>query len=359
MADVDPKEILVRNKALVGAYVLALLPIGLYFPLVAGGVKGAPNDPQSFLGKANVLRRSSSKATDFASRIENPNPETMVYTERHVAALEQQAKLHAKELRALGELVRKRDANLERWFDDPKFAKLKPGEEAPTSFGAEFSTYWANVAIPSLIERYREIVLPAGAVSDRPNLYDRTPGANELRKSQKIYWIQEAILEAIRAATEPALATLTGPPQFTERRGEEGSLYDVVEVRLELSCSFRQLPRLVRELLAREISMEVTKLELRKAPFRFERPELGLLVDGMGETFTEDQYTGTLPEGVQFAGEDKLESYIPEPNVRVSLTIDVFDFKPPPAPPAEEGEGEDVMDEGALDDAGGEPTDGE
>lgn len=370
MADVDPKEILVRNKALVGAYVLALVPIGLYFPLVANGVKGAPNDPQSFMGKANTLGRSSRKATDFADRIENPTPDAMVYTERHVAALEEQGKLYAQELRALGELVRERDAKLERWFEDPKFSKLEPGEEAPTSFGAEFRTYWANVAIPKLVERYRAIVLPAGAPAERPYLYDREPGDNELRKSQKIYWIQEAILEAIQTATDPKQAsdpatapppaTLVGPPQFNELRGEEGSLYDVIEVRLELSCSFRHLPRLVRELLAREISMEVTKLEVRKAPFRIERPELGLLVDGMGETFTEDQYTATLPEGTKFLGEDKLESYIPEPHVRVGLTLAVFDFKPPPPPPAEEGEGEgDMMDEGALDDAGGESAGGD
>src|SRR5690606_11892502 len=115
-------------------------------------------------------------------------------TERHVAALEQQAKLHAKEVRALAELVRERDGKLERWFDDPKFSKLKPGEDprADKSLGAEFRTYWANVAIPKLIERYRAIVLPAGGATDRPHLFDREPADNELRKAQKYYWIQEA-----------------------------------------------------------------------------------------------------------------------------------------------------------------------
>ena len=39
MADLDPKELALKNIPLIVIYVAALVPIGLYFTMVADGVK--------------------------------------------------------------------------------------------------------------------------------------------------------------------------------------------------------------------------------------------------------------------------------------------------------------------------------
>lgn len=178
-----------------------------------------------------------------------------------------------------------------------------------------------------------------------PRLQARA-GKNQLEEAQKIYWIQQAIFEAILKATGGNAEVLT-EPQFSREKPVDGQIYQTTRARIELSCSFRDLPKIVRKLLAQPICIRVSDLELTKAPFQINNTELRLNVDGMGSTFTDDYYSSELDDASLFPGEAKLEEILPEPAVKLTLSLEVFDFEPPAPEPAEdEGAGEDASDEG-------------
>lgn len=342
MAAVDPKELLLRNKVMVGAYVLAIVPIVLWF-VVVDGVKG------QYQAATNKLRSSASTAKSMANAIGSENPEERVYTEADVQTLKDRRALYAAELRKLVELVTDADVELEKWFSTF-------GDKTPAP--ADYITEW-NKQIGLLTEKYREVVTgPDGTT----HVYNDPPTGDALRAFQKRFWIQEAILEALQQASAAGRATVRlaqkvdFPPVAP---GGGARAVERIPARVTVICPFPSVPLVVRELLARKIPMRVAGLRVVKEPFSYEstnplfahygetKPRFG--IDGREYVFQQHVYTATLAnKGVNTAQ----EHWIPEPPVRVELLVESYDInkaalpKPEPVDGEGEGEGEASSDEG-------------
>lgn len=341
MAAVDPKELLARNKALVGAYVLAIVPIVLWF-VVVDGVKAKY---QAATGK---LRSSASAAKTMAGDLGSTEPGRQVYTDQDVQTLTERKALYARELSNLVGLVKDADAELEKWF--PEF-EGKSSAPAP----ADYITEW-NKQIGFLAETYKAVLTGPDGTS---HVYNDPPTGDALRRYQKRFWIQEAVLEALKQAQ----AGNTGLPVVlaqkidfpTPSSDDKGSAVQRVPARVTILCPFPRVPVVVRELLARKIPMRVAGLRVAKEQFAYEstNPRFShfnetkaprFSVDGREYVFKQNAYTATLTtKGADTAP----ERWIPEPRVKLELLVEAYDINhdalPKPAPA--EGEGDEPKQE--------------
>lgn len=350
----DTKQILASNKPLLGVYALALVPLPLYFVLVAPK-KGDPDSPRavaagenektSYGGAVRKLAGYQSKIDSLSKRIKNQDAEQPVYTKDHIEFFKRRREAYQAQVGEMQRFLWELDQKLERWF--PEFQeKVQPGKEPDRN---DYTTHYTNNAIPKLRDRFADLVnTPAGLM-----LFDTPPPANQLRTYQKRYWIQEACLDALKTAgAGPLLARFEFPVEVAT----EGKPYKLIPARFSFTCSFRNVAKVVRELVAREIPMRVTQLEVEKTDFGgpgspYDQPAIKLQVP-RDIVFRQDAYTGQLDDAADFKGEERLEEYLPEPPVKVSITVEVLDFdvtEPAPPPPPEgegEGEGEDTEGEG-------------
>lgn len=339
MAAIDPKELLLRNKVLVGAYVAALAPAALWFVVVSG----VQAEYQAATGK---LKNSATAAKGMADNIgKTDDPEAHVYTEADVQTLKDRQALYAAELQKLVAVVNDADVELEKWF-------AAFGDKTPTA--ADYITEW-NKQIGLLTEKYKVVATgPDGTV----NVYNDTPTA-DLRQYQKRFWIQEAILEALqqaKAASGGASIQLGSKVDFPPpQAGVAGGAVQRIPARVTVVCPFPSIPLVVRELLARKIPMRVAGLRVAKEPFSYEatdprfphyaetKPKFG--IDGREYVFQQNAYTATLTSK---DADTKPERWIPEPAVRLELLVESYDINkdalPRPAPA--EGEGEQPAEEG-------------
>src|SRR5690606_17631580 len=138
MAAIDPKELLLRNKVMVGAYVAAIVPVVLWF-VVVDGVKG------EYQAATNKLRSSASAAKSMAKNIGSENQEDKVFTDADVQTLKDRRTLYTAELHKLVGLVNDADVELEKWF-------AAFGDKTPTP--ADYITEW-NKQIGLLTEKYK------------------------------------------------------------------------------------------------------------------------------------------------------------------------------------------------------------
>lgn len=342
MAAVDPKEILLRNKVLLGAYVLALVPIGLYFVVIDGGVKA------SFQKEVSSLQSAASSAKSMATNIAEKSTENPVYTEADVETLRKRKEAYQAEYKALVDLVNGAGGELEDWFE--AFQKTPAGQNPNT---ADYLTEWAKQC-GLVAEKYKAIATgPTGETL----IYNEQPAGNELRRAQKRFWVQQAILDAITKAQEGNQGLpirmqqkLDFPPPPSAQPGEQNTTrpYDPIPARVTLVCPFPRVPLLVRELLAQKIPMRVTSLRVDKEPFAYEssdprfthydqtKPRFG--VDGREYVFQGDAFPVTLSAPEHYGNQEK---WLPEPRVKVELMIEAYDFNKieAPAAPAEGGEG--------------------
>jgi hypothetical protein len=343
MAAVDPKEILLRNKVLLGAYVLALVPIGLYFAVIDGGAKG------EFQKKVGELQSAASAAKGMATNITNGSTENPVFTEADVETLKKRKEAYEAEYRSLVDLVNNSGGELETWFE--AFAKTPPGQNPNT---ADYLTEWSKQC--GLIgEKYKAIC--AGPTGETL-IYNEQPAGNELRRFQKRFWVQEAILEALTQAQEgnPGLPLRMQQkldfPQAAPASPSEENIqkpYDPIPARITIVCPFPRVPIVVQKLLSQKIPMRVTSVRVDKEPFSYEgtdprfahydktKPRFG--VDGREYVFQGDTFPVTLTATEHYGNQDK---WLPEPRVKVELMIEAYDFNKiePPAAASEEGEGE-------------------
>ncbi|MCO5170460.1 MAG: hypothetical protein M9894_29340 [Planctomycetes bacterium] len=341
MAAVDPKELILRNKVLVGAYALAIVPIVLWFVVVAG----VQDDYTKATGK---LRSSATAAQRMARNISSGNAEEPVYTDGDVEALKQRQALYARELAKLVEVVDKADVELERWFE--------VFTETPTA--ADYITEW-NKQVGLLSEKYKAVVTgPDGAV----NVYNEPPTGQALRMFQKRFWIQEAILEALNqaqagntGASVRLAQKIDFPTPALDRPGEAPRAVERIPARVTISCPFPRLPLVIRELLARKIPMRVSGVRVVKEPFSYESTDPRFAhyaetrpgrfsVDGREHVFPQDAYTATLTGKGAFVSQ---EHWIPEPPVRIELSVETYDINPAglPKPAAPEPDADTAEEE--------------
>ncbi len=336
MAAVDPKELVLRNKVLVGAYVAAIVPIVLWF-VVVDGVKG------EYQAATNKLKSSASAAKQMAGDLKSEELERKVFTEKDVQTLQDRQKLYAAELSKLVTLVNDADVELEKWFEP--FANKTPTP-------ADYITEWGK-QIGLLTEKYKAVATgPDGTV----HVYNDPPTGGALQEFQKRFWIQEAILEALhqaKAASGGATIRLAQKLDFPPTSG--GATTGAVQripARVTIVCPFPAMPLVVRELLARKIPMRVAGMRVAKESFAYEatdprfphyaetKPKFG--IDGREYVFQQNAYTATLTSK---DANTKQEHWIPEPAVRVELLVESYDINknalPKPAPADEAAEGDE------------------
>ncbi len=333
MAAVDPKELLVRNKLLLIAYVLAIVPIGLWFMLVENGVKA---EYQAATGK---LTKNASAAKGMAKKIKDPTADPPVYTEGDVEAFKVRQAKYAEELTNLVAVVEGADAGLEKWFE-----AFKAGAPSTADYVTEY-----NKQVGLVTEKYKSVVTgPAGEVY----VYNDLPTGDALQKYQKRFWIQQAVLEALTQAqngNQGAPIRLAAKVDFPTSQSPSDGPVEKIPARVTVVCPFPRIPLVIRELLAREIPMRIASMRVDKEAFSYDssdprfkhfadaKPRLS--VDGREFVFQQDAYTATLTAQEQYEGQ---EHWIPEPPVRVELVVETFDINksklPTAAPPAAEGE---------------------
>lgn len=335
MADLDPKELAQRNVPLIVIYVLALLPLPIWFVVVQGGIKDGKND--SVADALKKLKRKQTTIKQFSERVKNNDPE--LFSPNHVQAFNDRATELKKQIAQLEDAIRERDKTLEMWFDDPQFSGLKEGQLPDP---ADYAQYWKSKAIPQMVETYGDLVKPPEEGGD-PYLYSSQPVKDTMKRDQKRYWAQKYILEGIRKGAKhesyidgklgkARLASAISFASDNSRGGsnEEKPIVSSFRAQVELRCSFRDVSTICREILAQPIPMQILALEVSKHPFRFEDRELQLTVDGSEKAFLDSNYSIKLDNFSDFKGDDKLEAYIPEPPVRVQIEVEILDFDLPP-----------------------------
>lgn len=297
-ASIDPKDLLLQNKGLVVAYVLALVPVILHF-VVNGGLAG------EVAKEKGALQRAQNELKAFHSQLSTPD--TPLFTEQDKERLTQRRKLYEEELGSLGGIVADRDAPLERWF-----AKYE-GEANP-----DFNDYlveWESNQIPNLVGKYADLLGDQGQAL----LFVDVPGRNELRMFQKRYWIQCAILEALKQGGAKRLAH----PGIDFREAElvKGADFAVIPVRVTFMATFPNVPLVLKELLSTELTIRVAGMKITKDAFEFERENMA--IDGSRRVFLDYAYGELLRNESPPSNPAQV---ITEPAVKVELTLQVYDF---------------------------------
>lgn len=370
MAGVDPKELAQRNVPLIVLYGAALAAVPAWLVVVKGGVVGDSKTKGTVNHALSELNKKKKSIGSLATRIKAKDANDPVYNENFTKAFEARAKQLNAQSGELGDILRSKDEKLEAWFD--RFAGLKGDAEPDHN---NFKQYWTSQAIPGLVEEFKDIVTDT-TDPERNLLHDDEPtDRNKMRFAQKRFWAQKYLLTAIKQGAEHKIELIKGTriparlqeriqvtePRTTSDGGKDKAppLVTSFRVTLRFLCSFRDLSKIIREVVAQPIPMQIHAFEVSKAPFRIEDREINLLIDGSEKYFAEHHTQILLDEvAAQFKGEDKLEEYVPEPPVSVALEVDVLDFNPPKpkpkaaeeAPPAEAPQDEAPQDEG--DDAG-------
>lgn len=357
MAAIEPKQVILNNKVLVGIYVAALLPIPLWFVLVANGVRGDPvagrGPPGSYGDTKRQLNEAKQLAETMAGKI--GNPEDPLYTQNDVERLEKRKKMMETQLDELRKIVKNADLSLEAWFE--AFASLKGATPAK----AEYDTEW-NKQITKLKDQYKAVL----TTDTGENLaYTDLPpgGADQLRTWQKRYWIQEAILEALvdtnKSASGPASQVrlqsrmdfgAAGPKfgEFVAGPEDKGPPppYDPIDVRLSVRGPLSRLPIVIRELLARKIPLRVKSIRYdNPTAFAMDHQKPRLSIDGKEGYFVQDTYFAKVDvEEAKGLDLNDQTRWVWEPPVVVELQLEVYDFRKeatePPAPPPAPAEGE-------------------
>ncbi|RMG19024.1 MAG: hypothetical protein D6731_00725 [Planctomycetota bacterium] len=348
MADVDPKELARRNVPLILLYVLALVPVVLWFVLVGGGVKGATGrGANSFKSKAALLRRSERQIKTLLGKIKAPEEKDRPFTQAHIQKFKELHEKYAEQLRAMREFIAERDAQLDRWFPDASSTRGLEWEKLPKH--SDYVTDY-NDRINDLVREYRDIVVPEENVA--PRVYRQVPDKRQVRLFQKRFWVQKFLLQALREATAESKkagregAKIQEPVRFSELPvgipaaggKEKKPLVEPIGASLSFTCLFRDVPKVVERLLAQPVAMRVLSLKVAKAPFLIEKSDINLRVDGRDATFGEAYYTAEFQTHDDFKGEDHLDEYLPEPPISVTIEVEALDFnvKKPAEKPAEE-----------------------
>lgn len=360
MAAVDPKELAQRNIPLIALYGVALAALPAWFVVVQGGVVGDKKTKGTVEHAKNQLMQKSRKIKALADRIKAKDPNDPVYNGNFKEHFDAQAKALREQSTKLSELVRAKDQELEKWFE--QFQGLPKGEEPDFN---NFQQHWTSKAIPELKEEFNLIVTDP---SDAELIYlmdDRPRDRNDMRFAQKRYWAQKYLLSAIRdgakhgiGETKPGSAdekpqkipgrlveriAISRPPGSKTGGGEEKEkpLVTTFRVMIKARVSFRDASLIMSKVLEQPIPMQVHSFEINKGSFRIEDRKLNLLVDGSEKVFPDDHAQILLDDLSQFKGDSELEQYVPEPSIILKLEVDVLDFnapepKPKAAPPAEE-----------------------
>lgn len=349
----DAKQIVQRNKALLACYGLAIVPIVLWVLLVVNGVQGAPRG-DSYFKVSRELRSKKSALEEMAQRInETQNAEkdkpaqNPVYTPQHKKAFEARNEALVAQHKAMIDLISERDKALEQWFQEFQGRSEAP---APGDLEAKIKSEIDKIKTS---DRFKDFVVDPSTKS--AYLWSEAVAAGNQRSIQKKWWIQERLLNALRdGGGERLLQMVEFPPVQTApfvappagQAGPPKPFTSGIPVKVVVAVSMRDVPRVCREVLARDIVFKVNKVHVELLPFSITKKA----EDGFEPPlFVNPNPTPVYEQGIYtafFKLADKVpadeEAIFPEPRIKLSLELEAVDFDvdainaaagPPPAPP--------------------------
>lgn len=324
---IDPKELLKNNLPLWITYGVAVVPVVLWF-VVVGGLTTEVERAE------NSLKQKSSQLKQLAKRIESKDAENPVYTPKDVEHFQKQKALYQEAIGKLGQVVQSRDAPLEKWFQSEKWKGTSIEEVTP-----DFADYQVvyNTQVEGLKTTYKALLRDPSMVYAGEGI-----SSDKMVRFQKRFWVQQACLEALKTGGAKELAAKIDFPEATAAGGaeEKDRPYTPVPVRLAFLASFRDLPRVIHALLTQEIAFRITQLVVEKSPFGIERKETVTFSIQSPEGVFESECYGVKFRDTAPANANDQDAWIPEPSVKVDVSLEALDFRPAPKPAPAEGEGE-------------------
>lgn len=325
---VDTKQILQRNVPLVGLYVVAIVPIVLWVLFVVSGVQGGAKDSYRFW--ALQLKQKKTALENISKDIQK-DPSS-VYTPDHKKKFTNRNEELDKQYGDMIKLVGDRDNALEKWM--PALGDVGPGKLPPAP---EFQSR-LNTAIDGLKKDYADIVIDP---TSKTLLLVLDPVAEGTQKKiQKQYWILERVLTALKKGgtvtssdTVPVrLLSQVEFGQIPQSQGQPGPGQTAkkdpvipIPVKLILQMSFRDISKVVRELLAQDVVFRLKSLHTELLPFSITKPDLGVTVNADPKPLYEQTiYNATLGQGGVRPADEEL--VFPEPKLKVTIELEAMDF---------------------------------
>lgn len=327
---IDFKELLKNNLALWITYGLAVVPIILWFVLV-GGVISQAGVSEGQLKQKSAQLKSLSKRID-SNGGEGSEP---VYTPNDVKNFQKQKALYQEAIGKLGQVVQSRDLPLEKWFQSDKWKGTEIDTVSPDF--ADYQVEYGN-RVEALKTSYKALLRDPSHVYAGEGL-----SSDKMVRFQKRFWVQQACLEALKQGGAKELLSKVDFPEGSSAGGGGGPEaerpYSPIPVRLSFKVSFRDLPKAVHAFLTQEIAFRITQLVVEKYQFSIERKEQGnFKVESPEGVFESECYGVKFRDNAPANASDQ-DAWIPEPAVRVDISLEALDFRPPPKAAPAEGEG--------------------
>ena len=263
---VDAKAVLQQNKLLIGLYVVAIVPIVLWVVLVMNGVEGdmANKTPPSYEKALQQLNQKKSALNGYIARIADMKKKVNakqplvnpVYTPKYTAEYQKRNEELKKQFEDMSNLINARDKQLEEWFNDPKIQEQVKAKGEPTS--SDFDSVFKQ-EIARLQRDYADLVFDSSPINKTCFLWQETTTPTNVHPMQKKFWIQERILMALKKAGAEQLLdkidfTVTSAPTFSDKGPH---FMTPIPARMVFKATFRDLPKIVRELLSQDILVPV------------------------------------------------------------------------------------------------------
>lgn len=342
----DPKQVIQKNIVLVVCYVVAVVPVILWVLLVVNGVQGGATG--SYKAVANQLRSKKNELEKMKKEIE-ADP-ALVFTPEHKKKfLERNEELN-RQYDGMIKLVADRDNALEKWLNTLGDV---PKDKPP---GTNTMQTALNTAMDILRKDYKDIAEDSGP-SKTSFLQLETVAEGQQKKLQKQYWILARLLEALKkggtpSPADPVPVRLLSTVEFGQIQvassapGPGGAappkpLMTAIPVKIVATMTFRDIPKVCRELLAQDIVFRLKSLHTELLPFSIAKPDVGVMVNADPKPLYESTiYNATLANADKKPADEEL--WFPEPKLKVTIELDAIDLDmeaiiPPAAvaPPAE------------------------
>ncbi len=340
----DPKQVIQKNIPLVVCYVVAIVPIVLWVVIVVNGVQGGGTG--SYKAASNALRNKKSELSKIEGDIK-ADPST-VYTPEHKKKFEERNRELDAQYNSMIKLVQDRDNALEKWM--PALGDLQKDKVPPTTQMQSV----LNTAMDALRKDYKDIAEDPGP-AHTSYLQLEMVADGQQKKLQKQYWILTKILEALKkggtsSSTDTApvrlLSTVEFPPvsAWTPPGGPTPAakpLMTAIPVKLTALMTFRDIPKVCRELLAQEVVFRLKAVHTEMFAFSIAKPEVAVMVNPDAKVLYESTiYNATLPSQDKMPSDE--EQWFPEPKLKVTIELEAIDFDmegivpAPVAPPKED-----------------------
>lgn len=331
----DPKQVLLENKALTICYVLALVAIIVQFTVVGPLGSGKETDRKKrrliAQGKGKYYQDSVKQVKSIDSSLRTlvgrvGKGDLLTTADKQVWD-EHKVKLKAQ-LDELSKIYEKQDQVLEKWFEGLDFKKMgskDPGGTEPDAGGFE-EEYKSRFT--KLQKKYADIAATESGSILQPAA---KTGSNteEMIETQKIFWFKKALLEAMKKSkVEKLTSKILMSPKDLPSAAKKG--YRVFDCSFTVKTQFRNIPLLMKAILDSELTFKVTGVSIRRPDFKLIKTKPGnLSVNSTAERKFYDKgvYKASFPEGItEFKGSE--EDLIPEPSVFVEVFAQGLDFLP-------------------------------